>query len=178
MQRENFRHLGRLIEHAQRLRLDGISFLPADVSSTGAFGRDEAPNPIALALDRDEVRDLEATIERTIVTQRDAFESGFVAESPAKLRRLPRYYRAMAGDGPFPAVDCNAPWVSIVVEANGSVRPCFFHERIGNVRDTPLAAIVMHNLRAFRDTLSVAHNPVCERCVCSLKTGWRHAPWT
>jgi len=177
IQRENFRHMTRLIEHADRIGLDGISFLPADVSSTGAFGRDETPNPVALALDEDEIAELEATIERTIVTHPDAFESGFVAESPAKLRRLPQYYRAIAGKGPFPSVDCNAPWVSIVVEANGTVRPCFFHDRIGNVRDTPLDAIVTQKLRAFRDTLTVSRNPVCERCVCSLKTSWRHAPW-
>ena len=30
---------------------------------------------------------------------RDDFASGFVAESPDKLRRLPRYYAALAGDG-------------------------------------------------------------------------------
>lgn len=177
IQRENFRHMARLIEHAGRIGLDGISFLPADVSSTGAFGRDEAPNPVTLALDDEEIADLEATIERTIVTHRDAFESGFVAESPAKLRRLPQYYRAVAGKGPFPSVECNAPWVSIVVEANGTVRPCFFHDRIGNVRETPLETIVTGTLRNFRDTLTVSRNPVCERCVCSLKTSWRRAPW-
>jgi Fe-coproporphyrin III synthase len=177
LQRENFRQLPRLIDHAVRLRLDGISFLPADVSSTGAFGRDEPPNPVALTLDRDEIADLEATIERTIVTHREAFASGFVAESPDKLRRLPQYYKAIAGEGRFPAVDCNAPWVSIVIEANGSVRPCFFHDSIGNVRATPLTTIVTDHLRAFRDTFCVAGNPVCQRCVCSLKTNWRHAPW-
>jgi Fe-coproporphyrin III synthase len=177
VQRENFRHLPRLIDHAERLHLDGISFLPADVSSTGAFGRDEVPNPVPLALDRDEIAELEATIERTIVTHRQAFASGFVAESPDKLRRLPQYYKAIAGDGPFPAVDCNAPWVSIVIEANGSVRPCFFHDSIGNIRKTPLAEIVANNLRGFRDTFAVAGNPICQRCVCSLKTNWRHAPW-
>ena len=30
---------------------------------------------------------------------REDFESGFVAESPAKLRRLPQYYAALGGDG-------------------------------------------------------------------------------
>src|SRR5207253_63492 len=34
LQRENFRQVGALIDHAHRLGLDGISFLPADVSST------------------------------------------------------------------------------------------------------------------------------------------------
>jgi Fe-coproporphyrin III synthase len=177
LQRENFRQVAKLIEHAQRIGVDGISFLPADVSSTSAFGRDEAPNPIAIALDRDEILELEQVIDRTIVTHADAFRSGFVAESPDKLRRIPAYYRAVAGDAPFPRVDCNAPWISVVVEANGAVRPCFFHDRIGNIRETPLDIIVANNLRAFRQEFRVGANPVCARCVCSLKTGWRHAPW-
>lgn len=176
--RDNFREIPRLIDHAASLSLDGISFLPADVSSTGAFGRDERPAADALALDRDEIDDLEAVIERTIVTHADAFASGFVAESPAKLRRLPRYYRALRGEAPFPSVECNAPWVSVVIDANGQVRPCFFHDAIGSIRDAPLGDIIAGNLRAFRHALCVGTNPTCERCVCSLKTGWRRAPWT
>jgi len=177
LQRENFRLLPDLIDHARRLGLDGISFLPADVRSSDAFGRDAAIDSTRLALDRDEIATFEATIERTIRTHAGAFESGFVAESPQKLRRLPAYYRAVAGDGPFPAVECNAPWVSIVIEANGAVRPCFFHRAIGNVRDRSLESIVDNDLRTFRAALRVGRNPVCERCVCTLKTGWRRAPW-
>jgi MoaA/NifB/PqqE/SkfB family radical SAM enzyme len=178
LHRWNFLELPRLIDHAAAMGLDGISFLPADVSSTGAFGRDERPAPGALVLDHDDVEDFEAVIERTIVTHADAFASGFVAETPDKLRRLPRYYRALAGEGRFPAVECNAPWVSVVIEASGLVRPCFFHDAIGNVRDKSLGDIVADNLRAFRETLCVETNATCERCVCSLKTRWRHAPWT
>jgi radical SAM protein with 4Fe4S-binding SPASM domain len=74
-------------------------------------------------------------------------------------------------------VSCNAPWVSVVVEANGSVRPCFFHGSIGNVRQAPLGTIVGRNLRAFRESFDVGADPVCVRCVCSLKTSWRSAPW-
>ena len=177
LQRENFRELPRLIDRARALGLDGISFLPADVSSTSAFGRDAKPDAGALALDRGEIAEFEAVIARTLVTHEAAFASGFVAESPEKLRRLPRYFRALGGLEPFPAVECNAPWVSVVVEANGVVRPCFFHDAIGNVREAPLEEIVANNLRAFRDSFSVGGNPVCERCVCSLKTGWRSAPW-
>lgn len=178
LHRRNFRELPRLIDHAAAIGLDGISFLPADVTSTGAFGRDAQPCGDVLSLTRAEIADFEAVVEHTILASADAFDSGFVAESPDKLRRLPLYYRALLGDAPFPSIVCNAPWVSIVVEASGLVRPCFFHDPIGNVRDTPLAEIVGGHLRAFRQTLCVGRNPTCERCVCSLKTGWRSAPWT
>src|SRR5437763_235314 len=162
LQRENFRQVGALIDHAHRLGLDGISFLPADVSST-AFGRDEPPNPLPLMLDREEIADFEAAIERTIQVYARDFASGFIAESPDKLRRLPRYYSALAGEESFPPVSCNAPWVSVVVEANGGVRPCFFHDAIGNVREMPLEKIVATNLRAFRESFDVGSDPVCAK---------------
>lgn len=176
LHRANFRELPRLIEHAKSLDLDRISFLPADMSSLG-FGRDGVPEPSVLGLGAGEIDEFEAIVERTITVYADDFASGFVAESAEKLRRLPRYYAALNGSAPFPAVSCNAPWVSVVVEANGSVRPCFFHGSIGNLRRAPLATIVARNLRAFRESFDVGANPVCVRCVCSLKTSWRSAPW-
>ena len=176
LHRANFRELPRLIDYARSLGLDRISFLPADVSSL-AFGRTAAPGSAALGLEADEVDELESIVERTISVYASDFESGFVVESPEKLRRLPRYYAALRGAEPFPGVTCNAPWVSVVVEANGAVRPCFFHGSIGNVREASIAAIVRRNLRAFRESFDVGADPVCARCVCSLNTSWRSAPW-
>ena len=177
LHRANFRELPRLIDHARAIGLDAISFLPADVSSR-AFGREHAPDPGALALDADEIAAFAEIVERTVIAYARDFASGFVAESPDKLRRLPRYYAAQRAEAAFPAVSCTAPWVSVVVEANGGVRPCFFHEPVGNIRETPLERIVSDNLRQFRDRLDVGANPVCVRCVCSLNTSWRSAPWT
>ena len=177
LHRANFRELPRLIDHAKAIGLDAISFLAADVSSR-AFGRDTAPDAGALALNADEIAEFAAIVERTAAAYAPDFASGFVAESPDKLRRLPQYYAALRGEMPFPAVSCTAPWVSVVVEANGGVRPCFFHEAIGNIRETPLERIIGENLRQFRDRLDVGANPVCVRCVCSLNTSWRSAPWT
>ena len=176
LHRANFRELPRLIDHAKALGLDRISFLPADVSSLG-FGRSAVPDSVHLTLDAAEIVEFEALIERTIAVYEGDFTSGFVAESPDRLRRLPRYYAALSGAEPFPQVSCNAPWVSVVVEANGSVRPCFFHGSIGNLRQAPIGEIVGRNLRAFRESFDVGADPVCLRCVCSLKTSWRHAPW-
>ena len=176
LHRANFRELPRLIEYAKALELDRISFLPADMSSLG-FGRDRVPEPGGLALDEAEVGEFEAIVERTLQVYASDFASGFVAESPDKLRRLPRYYAALNGAGRFPAVSCNAPWISVVVEANGAVRPCFFHGSIGNVRQAPIGAIVARNLRAFRESFDVGANPICARCVCALKSSWRSAPW-
>lgn len=176
LHRLNFRELPALVEHARALSLDGISFLAADLTS-GAFGRRERPEPPAIGLSADEIAEFSEVIERTIVDRADDFACGFIAESPDKLRRLPWYYAAVAGLGPYPPVHCNAPYMSVVIEANGAVRPCFFHEPVGSVRHSSLDTIVKEHLAVFRGALSMADDPVCRRCVCSIRTGWRSAPW-
>jgi MoaA/NifB/PqqE/SkfB family radical SAM enzyme len=176
LHRANFRELPRLIDHAKALALNGISFLATDISSS-AFGRERMPRPGALALTPEEVIEFDDVIERALVTHADDFASRFVAESAEKLRRLPQYYAALNGDASFPPTACNAPWVSAVIEADGAVRPCFFHRPLGNLRTEPLHRIFDRHLRAFRSGLDVSRNPVCERCVCSIKAGWRDAPW-
>lgn len=175
--RLNFRWVPALIDRAHAMALDGISFVAADVSSL-AFGRAWPIDPTPLALDAAEITEFEAIIDRTIAERRADLASGYVAETADRLRRLPHYFAALRGAAPPAAVACDAPWMSVVVEADGTVRPCLFHERIGNVRQHPLPTIVRERLSAFRATLDVAANPVCRRCVCAIKSGWRGAPWT
>jgi MoaA/NifB/PqqE/SkfB family radical SAM enzyme len=176
LHRMNFRELVGLIDHARAMALDGISFLPADVTSS-AFNRTHGVQASALTLSASEVAEFTHVVDEAIASRPDAFRSGFVAESPERLRRLPQYYAALNGDAAFPGVACNAPWMSVVVEADGAVRPCFFHEAIGNIRKATLGCIVGGALPAFRKQLDVGVNPICQRCVCSIRTGWRATPW-
>ena len=176
LHRLNFRDLPNLIDHARAMGLDGISFLPADLSSP-AFGRERSPDLARLALSEDEVSDFAAVVEGTIRSHADDLTSGFVAESAERLRRLPQYYAALLGRAPFPSVSCNAPWLSVVIEADGAVRPCFFHPAIGNVRERPLPELIATNLVASRRGLNVSANEICRRCVCSIRSNWRTGPW-
>lgn len=176
LHRLNYREVTSLVHHARAMSLDGISFLAADTGST-AFGRTGSADVSSLALDREQIVEFADIIERTIVECADDFASGFIAESPDKLRRIPQHYAARAGLAPAPMVECNAPYMSVVIEADGEVRPCFFHTSLGSIRRSTLASIIERQLPAFRGILSVANNPICQRCVCSMKTGWRSAPW-
>lgn len=176
LQRRNFRDLSNIIAAAHELALDQISFLAADVSST-AFNR---PQPwdggrIAdVALTAPEVADFEGVLEEVFARWREDFASGFIAESPAKLRRLVRYYAALNGAGDFAENHCNAPWVSTVVEADGTVRPCFFHGALGNIHENSLAEILNSpQAIAFRRDLDMQNDPICRKCVCTLYLGPR-----
>lgn len=174
LQRDNFRDLPNIVDAARELGLDTISFLAADVTSE-AFNRPggwDDERAVEVALDGEQAAEFEDLVERLIGEREADFRSGFIVESPAKLRRLPRYYRAQAGVGDLPPVACNAPWVSTVIEADGAVRPCFFHPVLGNVHERPLLEILNSPAAvAFRRQLDVASDPICRRCVCSLHLG-------
>lgn len=174
LQRRNFRDLPRIVDATRELGLDRVSFLAADVASE-AFNRPDGwqEDRVAdVALSRAEARAFEEVVERTIAEHGEAFRSGFIVESPDKLRSLAHYFQALNGDRDFPPVSCNAPWVSAVVEADGAVRPCFFHRELGNVHERPLAEILNSpDAVAFRRGLDVGKDPVCRKCVCTLKLG-------
>ena len=179
VQRQNFRDLPLVIVAARSLGLDQVSFLPADVSTT-AFNRPEPWNgerSSEVALAPAEASELAALVEQVIADRAADFAGGFIAETPAKLRRIPQYYAALAGNGDLPAVQCNAPWVSAVVEADGTVRPCFFHQPYGNLREQPLEQILNSpEAVAFRRELDIRQNPICQKCVCTLNLGRRAEP--
>jgi MoaA/NifB/PqqE/SkfB family radical SAM enzyme len=176
LQKANFRDLPNIVEAAHQIGLNRISFMSVDVSST-AFNRPtpwEEPRASEVALDRAETAEFSSLVEDTIQHYAADFESGFVSENPDKLRRLPRYYAALNGLGDFPTTVCNAPWVSSVVEADGDVRPCFFHPSFGNIHQNTLEEILnAPSSIAFRRDLDVKTNPICKTCVCTLSLGRR-----
>jgi MoaA/NifB/PqqE/SkfB family radical SAM enzyme len=171
LQRLNYFDLPNIIDTAHTIGLQQISFLAVDVSST-AFNR---PQPWAeqkvteTALDLRQIDEFAKTVEQTIESRKADFDSGFIAETPAKLRHLVEYFRAIHGFRPFPENRCNAPWVSTVIEADGDVRPCFFHPAFGNINAQRLSTILNSaEFVAFRKNLDIKTDPVCQKCVCTL----------
>ena len=172
VQRRNFRDLRGIVSAAKSIGLDRISFLAADVSSS-AFNRPEGwtqDRVEDVGLSVDESEEFANLVEELIVKRAEDFSSGFIAENPERMRKIAAYFRAIHHASPFPEVACNAPWVSTVVESDGTVRPCFFHPPLGNVRDASLPDILnSERAVAFRRTLDMRRDPVCSRCVCTLK---------
>jgi Fe-coproporphyrin III synthase len=170
-QKLNFHSLRATVAAAREMHLDSISFLASDMTSS-AFNR-PLIWPVArqerVGLSREEVIGLEEEIEALIRANAEDISCGFIAESPAKLRGIVRHFRAHLGLEDSVAPICNAPWVSTVVELDGSVRPCFFHGSVGTIADGDLqSAINSTQALAFRASLDVAENPICRHCVCSL----------
>jgi MoaA/NifB/PqqE/SkfB family radical SAM enzyme len=169
--RLNFRNWQNIINAAQEMKMDQISFLPADVSSH-AFNRQTAwaePRQHEILLAQRELPELQEAIYYILENNKALFENGFIAESPARIQQIYQYYAAHYQLNPFPFKKCNAPWVSTVIEADGSVRPCFFHEAVGNIRDSSLAEILNSEQSVnFRKNLDMGSHPTCVKCVCTL----------
>jgi MoaA/NifB/PqqE/SkfB family radical SAM enzyme len=171
VQKLNHASLRETVRSAKAIGLDGVSFLAADVTSE-AFNRagawpDDRQSEVGLSAE--EILALEEEVERLIAEFADDIDFGYIAESPAKLRRIVVSFKARLGQVRTESPRCNAPWVSAVVEADGSVRPCFFHQAVGNIGDASLEEVVNGaRARAFRRELNVDSNPTCQRCVCSL----------
>jgi Fe-coproporphyrin III synthase len=169
--RLNYQNWPLIVDAARECGLDQISFLPADVSSH-AFNREQAwgagrQNEILIA--QEELPRLQQVIDHLIQDYNSSFEDRFIAESPEKIQKIYSYYAAFYGLNPFPFKKCNAPWVSTVVEADGTVRPCFFLDSIGNIHDETLENILNSPKTInFRKHLDTDKNSTCVKCVCYL----------
>lgn len=176
LQRHNYADYFNIVRAAKDIGLDQISFLAADIS-TSAFNRqtqwsEERVSEIALTMP--EVNELESIIERSFDVFKQEYSSRFIAESPDKMRRIIQHYKAVNGVVDFPGPVCNAPWVSAVIESDGSVMPCFFHKPYGNIYKNSLPEILNSSAAvAFRKNLDMDRDEICKKCVCSLKLGIR-----
>ncbi len=169
--RLNYAIWPKIIDSAKQLGIDQISFLPADTSSH-AFNRQQAwdePRQHEILLAENELNGLKSITGNLFISFKNEFANKFIAESREKIQNIYFYYAAFYGRNDFPYKKCNAPWVSTVIEADGTVRPCFFHEPYGNVKNESLDKII--NSKAaidFRKNLDIAKNETCVKCVCYL----------
>lgn len=182
VQRCNYAQMRALVDLALNLGVRQISFLAVDVANPHAFGRNGGSSA-SLALAQEDLAPFEqelALLEREHAAH---FESGFIAESPAKLWRILRYFSALHGHGAFPAVRCNAPEFSAVITATGAVQPCYFisgpaaadlgarHARADTDSADSLDDVLNGKaMSALRADIRSGTRPECKTCVCSM---WR-----
>ena len=171
LQRANYRQLPMFVELARAVGARQVSFLAVDVANPHAFGRIDGFSS-DLALRREDLPVLEGLVRSMEVQHAESFTSGFIAESPAKLRRILQYFSAVCGREAFPQVHCNAPEFSAVIAANGRVQPCFFIPAPPDAdgwRDFE-DAVEGDGMAARREEIRAGKRPECSTCVCSM---WR-----
>jgi Fe-coproporphyrin III synthase len=179
VQRANFMQLPGFVTLAQALGARQVSFLAVDVANPHAFGRTDDFGA-DLGLRREDLLEFERVLERMERDFDPEFRSGFIAENPKKLRRIFEYFAALHGQGPYPAVHCNAPEFSAVIGATGKVQPCFF---IAGPQHSNLRAATEHgsaglfevlnseDMVSLRRAIRAGERRECGTCVCSI---WRN----
>ncbi len=171
LQRSNYRQLPAFVDLARAVGARQVSFLAVDVANPHAFGR-SLDFSADLALREEDLPVFEALLRFMEVEHAESFKSGFIAESPQKLRRILQYFSALCGRGAFPPVRCNAPEFSAVIGAGGRVQPCFFipgppaDDAIEDFRD----ALESGGMAALREDIRAGKRAECGTCVCSM---WR-----
>lgn len=138
----NLHEVEGLVAAARELGFDQVSFLPLDASSEAFGGAPEARGELGV----------------------------FVAEDRARLAQVAAHLEAGAGLRPFERPACDTPWWSSVVEADGALRPCFFHAPAGDARAGLSAA---RGSIGYRAALRAIRRPnaTCERCACPKLRG-------
>lgn len=170
VQKQNCGELAGVVRYGSDLGLKGIGMVAADLLST-AFNRPggwDEPKIALVALNHGDLCKLSRSIELLLTDFANDFERGFILTSPRQLWDIYRYYKALLGQCDFPPVRCNAPWTSAVVDADGTVRPCFFHQPYGKLTDRGLEKVLNDpdSIR-FRRELRVTDNEICRKCVYS-----------
>jgi MoaA/NifB/PqqE/SkfB family radical SAM enzyme len=167
VQRGNAGDLGNLVKLAHELGVASISFLAADVAHAEAFGRHGEPVD-GVALRHEDLPPLSRALDALERDHAEDFANGFIAEPPVKLRRIHAHYAALLGLSEPPAVRCNSPEHSVVIEADGGLRPCFFIAGKSRLGDAGLAeALNATAMRHLRADISVGRRPECRHCVCA-----------
>ncbi len=158
--RRNARALEQTVAAARLAGLDAISFLPVDTTSD-AFGGDPAGRAVHV-LAGPEIEALREGIEGLA---RTGALGAYVLEDERKLLEMARHFsEAASAGGGVPR--CNAPEWSSVVEADGSIRPCFFQPRIAAAATARLRDV--RESAAYRESLQTlgSGNRICASCVC------------
>jgi MoaA/NifB/PqqE/SkfB family radical SAM enzyme len=178
LQRGNFRQLPAFVDLAKELGARQVSFLAVDVANPHAFGRtDDFVSDLALR--PEDLPQLARILDSLEQDHREDFRSGFIAESPQKLRRILQYFTAILRFGPYPPVRCNAPEFSAVIGATGRVQPCFFISGPLDARLSDTGARSGGDLKgvlngsamsALRTAIRDGRRAECKTCVCSM---WR-----
>ncbi len=171
LQRANYRELPDFVTLTRQLGARSVSFLAVDVANPHAFGRTD-DFAADLALRPEDLPVLDRLLTSMEQVHAEDFRSGLIAESPRKLRRIQQYFAAVQDGGAYPAVRCNAPEFSAVVDAKGLVHPCFFIS--GPPRQAMpgdlAGALNGEAMRALREAIHGGERAECATCVCSM---WR-----
>lgn len=178
--RANYHQLPLIIDTALGAGASSVSFLAVDTVNPYAFGprfEETMPltntNPYGALLEED-LPHFASVLDSLEQTHAAHFHDGRIAESPAKLRRLYHYFAAPYNQATFEPPRCNAPHLSVVINVDGSLQPCYFLPSWGKLDGQHLQQVLNQpSALGLRRAYRQGERPECARCVCPLYRGPR-----
>ena len=159
---ETMQGIPQIIDFALNHKIDRISFIPEDIGSDAAFGRDKESiifnhsSDILLSDFRNVINHIKVTY---------ASEIGNLLR--VDLDDLERIYSIYSGQNiSFPL--CNKPTASCVVSVDGLVSPCFFIAGEQYITDKRKLSDILFD-REYRkcvQNINGGQFPVCRTCAC------------
>lgn len=171
IQKRNFLDIIPTIELVKSLGVDKISFLPIDIKTPG-FGRDgdNKGRYDDLTLNTGDIKEFESIVGKIKRDYNKDLKNGVIETTSSRFDSIIEYFKALLGSAEPPRNNCIWPWTSLVIEPNGEVRPCFFHNSFANLNKMPLDGIVNSNhLRKFRQNKKHNKSVECAYCVSPLE---------
>ncbi len=166
VQRANYIEIPAMIRLSRSWGASHHSFLAVDVHSQAAFAR-AAEFDRSMALTAEDLDPFTAVLDETEAEFEAEFASGYIIESKSKLRNLHRYFAALLGLQEFPPVRCNAPRFSVVIQTDGSFKPCFFLPPYAQPDGASMeVALNSQDAVSLRRQQRCGQRPECVRCVC------------
>ncbi len=175
--RANFHQMPQIIDVALAHGAQSVRFLAVDTVNPYAFGP-RTPNSSTNgfgALAEDDLPALATILDKLEQSHANYFANDRIAESPAKLHRiLYDFFAAPYGKAEFKPPRCNAPNISVVVNVDGSLQPCYFLPSWGKLTDATLETALNDPAAIkLRQAYRRGDRPECARCVCPLYRGPR-----
>jgi MoaA/NifB/PqqE/SkfB family radical SAM enzyme len=182
----NYSQMPQIVDVALAHGAQQVSFLTVDTTNPYAFGprfsvnntlplmqAGQGQNPFG-GLSQEELPEFQAVLASLFQTHAHHFSDGRIAESQAKLQTYFAYFAEPYGLGRFSPPRCNAPHLSLVVNVDGRLQPCYFLPHALALEGRPLHEVInAPSLVELRRTYRSAERAECARCVCPLYRGPR-----
>lgn len=169
LQKRNYRELPQMVEAAKIIGATYITFLPLDYSSDMSFARTGEPDLGLQVLGVEDVEELRGIVAKMLdVSYLE--EHPILREKGADLQRIVAYYEAANDLRPPVNPRCNVPKTTVIVDAYGHVRLCFFTDTVGSLQDANMYEILVSpEAKTIKQKIQQQILERCKKCICPIE---------
>ncbi len=152
---ENIDELYEIVKYAINMKVNKLSFLLVDTDSIG-FGRESNQNMNNETIKNEiDVNMLEEQIKKI---KKEYLDNDIAKNVVSNLNELSKFIK----EKKIIAETCNAPLTSIVINSYGDILPCFFKNKIGNLKENDIVELL--NSKEYIEIYNQRKERKCKEC--------------